>query len=58
MLDELPGDAGTQRAHVLTLVWRKDRGWTLFGVGPYLPWNIPFATGELEVDPLEGREKL
>lgn len=57
LLDELPGQAGAQRAHVLTLVWRNGTRWTLFGVGPYLPWMIPFAPGELEVDPLDGREK-
>lgn len=57
LLDELPDGLGPHRAHVLTLVWRNHRGWTLFGVGPYLPWMIPYATGELNVDPLEGREQ-
>ncbi|MEU4361980.1 hypothetical protein [Promicromonospora sp. NPDC023987] len=57
LLDELPGGAGPQRAQVLTLVWRNEKGWTLFGLGPYLPWMIPFPPGELEVDPLEGREQ-
>lgn len=57
LLDELPGEAVSQRANVLTLVWRNGKGWTLFGVGPYLPWVIPFAPGELDIDPLEGREE-
>ncbi|WP_159808975.1 hypothetical protein [Cellulomonas citrea] len=57
LLDELPGGAAPQRADVLTLVWRNGRGWTLFGVGPSLPWAIQFALGELEVDPLDGREQ-
>lgn len=56
LLDELPDDASSQSAHILTLVWPNGKGWTFFGMGPYLPWNIGFAPGGLEVDPLEGRE--
>lgn len=42
---------------VITLVWRNRLGWTLFGIGPYLPWNIGFEKGELTEDPLDGREQ-
>lgn len=52
------GDASSSApsATILTLVWRNESGWRFFGVGPYLPWNIGFGLGELETDPLDGRE--
>lgn len=43
-------------ATVLTLVWRNGKGWRFFGIGPFLPWDIGFAKGELDSDPLDGRE--
>lgn len=39
----------------LTLVWRNRIGWTLFGRGPFQPWDVRFKPGELETDPLDGR---
>lgn len=62
LLDELPDNANPQPAHVLTLVWRnglnsEDRGWMLFGQGPYQPWMIAFTPGELKIDPLDEREQ-
>lgn len=57
MLENLSDDETPQRMDIITLVWRNEKGWTLFGVGPYLPWMIPFAPGELETDPLDGREQ-
>lgn len=56
LLEHVQEESAPHRAQILTLVWRNGRGWTLFGLGPYLPWDIGFASGELEVDPLEGRE--
>lgn len=57
MMEDLPDNETPERMNVLTLVWRNGRGWTLFGVGPYLPWMIPFGPGELGADPLDGREQ-
>lgn len=57
LLGSLPGGGVSDSAHILTLVWRNGRGWTLFGSGPFLPWDIPFDPGELTVDPLDGRPR-
>ena len=57
LIKSLPGGGVSDRAHILTLVWRNGRGWTLFGSGPFLPWDIPFNPGELDVDPLDGRPR-
>lgn len=57
MLDETPDQKGQQYAQILTLVWHNATGWKLFGVGQYLPWMIPFASGELDTDPLDGRKR-
>lgn len=57
LLEELPNDESPVRASVVTLVWRNGSGWSLFGLGPYLPWTIPFSPGELDSDPLDGREQ-
>lgn len=57
VLDNLPDGDAPPRVQVITFVWREEQGWTLFGAGPYLPWMVPFAPGELHRDPLDGREK-
>lgn len=57
MLESLPDGESSQEMHIITLVWRNAKGWTLFGVRPYLPWMIPFAPGELDADPLDEREQ-
>ena len=57
MLESLPDGEVPHRMHIITLVWRNRKGWTLFGVGPYLPWTIPFTPGELDTDPLDEREQ-
>ncbi|MCQ9385880.1 hypothetical protein NQ038_02150 [Brevibacterium sp. 50QC2O2] len=56
LLDDRDTRCGARGATVLTLVWRNGVGWTFFGMGPYLPWSIGFEAGELETDPLDGRE--
>lgn len=53
--ETLPGEGGPMRMNVLTLVWREERAWTLFGVGAYLPWMIHFSAGALDNDPLDNR---
>lgn len=58
LIESLPGGGVSDRAHILTLVWRNGRGWTLFGSGPFLPWDVPFDPGELDVDPLDRRPRL
>lgn len=58
MLEDQPDGEAPQSIHIITLVWRNTKGWTLFGVGPYLAWDIPFDPGELDADPLDGRERL
>ncbi len=55
ILDDRSNESA-QWAEVLTLVWRNEVGWTLFAWGPGLPWNIGFTPGELNIDPLDGRE--
>ena len=57
MPESLPDGELAEETHIFTLVWRNIKGWTLFGVGPYLPWTVPFAPGELDVDPLDEREQ-
>lgn len=57
MLESLTDGELAEETHILTLVWRNRKGWTLFGVGPYLPWMVPFAPGELDVDPLDERDQ-
>lgn len=57
LLEALPEGGVSDRAHILTLVWRKEMGWTMFGTDPYLPWDIPFERGELDVDPLDDRPR-
>lgn len=57
MLEDVPDGKVPERMHIITLVWRNAKGWTLFGEGPYLPWMIAFNSGELDADPLDGREQ-
>ena len=57
MFTEQAGGKIPQEMDIITLVWRGGLGWTLFGVGPYLPWMIPFSPGELDSNPLDGREQ-
>lgn len=56
LLLDPPDSDGGSFVHVATLVWRRDRAWTLFGLGPYQPWTIGFEKGELDLDPLDERE--
>lgn len=56
LIDGPPGNEMQVQAHILTLVWGESNRWTLFGVGPFHPWDIPFGRGELFSDILDGRE--